>query len=210
MSGHKKINFTTTTGLSSVVGGISWVVACFVHNSLPQGCIDEGCDDATMRGSTPVDNTFFVIAGVMLAVSGLALLAMAGQRAPLGKLGVAAAVAGGCGLLLLAASAVVSTFVDNDWDGMPGLVIPGILLLAAGLVLVAALIIRRRVVPFWSAAVLIATAVVLPFANEQTSRILLAVPFGVAWAAFGLSVLRRRATGVPSSLDREREPAVRG
>jgi len=29
-----------------------------------------------------------------------------------------------------------------------------------------------------------------PFANEQTSRILLAVPFGAAWLALGLTLLR--------------------
>jgi hypothetical protein len=55
---------------------------------------------------------------------------------------------------------------------------------------------------------MMATAILLPFANEQTSRILLAVPFGVAWAVFGLSLMRRDTVGVRRSLDREREPAV--
>jgi hypothetical protein len=203
----RNVNVTRVTAASSIIGGVSWVLACFVHNSLPQGCIDEGCLDATMRGSSPLDNTLFGLAGLMLAVSGLGLLAMARRRAPLGKLGVLAASAGALGLVLLASSAVVSTF-DNNWEGMPGLVVPGILLLAVGLVLVAAMIIQRRVVPFWSAAFMMATAILLPFANEQTSRILLAVPFGVAWAVFGLSLMRRDTVGVRGSLDREREPAV--
>jgi hypothetical protein len=211
------LNVTKVTAAASMVGGASWIAACFVHNSLPQGCIDEGCSDATMRGSSPLDNTLFGIAGLMLAVSGLGLLAMARRRSPLGRLGVLAASAGGLGLVLLASSAVVSAF-DNDWEGMPGLVVPGILLLAVGLVLVAALIIQRRVVPFWSAALMLAAAILLPFANEQTSRILLAVPFGVAWALFGLTLLRRRAAdgqaslvdqrGADSQRDRNRDATV--
>ena len=153
-----------------------------------------------MRGSSPVATTLFVVAGLMLAVSGVGLLVLARQRSPLGRLAVLAAAAGGLGLLLLAAAGVVSTWVDNEWNGMPGLVVPGILLLAVGLVLVATVIIRRRVVPIWTAALLLGSALLLPFANEQTSRILLAVPFGLAWILFGLSLL----WGGRTSLSRSR------
>jgi len=44
--------------------------------------------------------------------------------------------------------------------------------------------------------------VLLPFANEQPSRILLAVPFGVAWMTSGLVLVRdrERRASVPSAL----------
>jgi hypothetical protein len=186
------------TGVVSALGGAAWVAACLVHNTLPQGCIGDQCDHATMRGSTPVATTLFVAAGLLLVASGLGLFIEARRRARLGRPGAAAVVTGALGLLLLAAATVVST-VDNDWAGMPGLVLPGIILLAVGLVLVAVVVLRARVVPVWVAALLLATAVLVPFANEQTSRILLAVPFGLAWLVLGLTLVRGpRVTDQPS------------
>jgi hypothetical protein len=35
------------------------------------------------------------------------------------------------------------------------------------------------------------TALLLPFSNEQTSRILLAIPFGLAWVAAGIALVRQ-------------------
>jgi hypothetical protein len=187
---HSDVQVRTVTGVCSTVGGVSWTVACFVHNSLPQGCIGDQCDDRAMRGSSPLATTLFGLAGVLLAVSGVGLLLLARRAARWGRLGSLAAIAAALGLLLLAGAFVMSTFVDNDWEGMPGLVIPGILLLAVGLVLVAAVVLRAHVVPAWLAVLLLGTALLLPFANEQTSRILLAVPFGVAWLTLGVTLLR--------------------
>jgi hypothetical protein len=178
--------------VASIVGGPAWVVACLAHNSLPQGCIDEGCVGHAMRESTPAAEVPFVVAGVMLAATGVGLLALARARTGLGRSGVAAGVAGAVGCALLAAALVVSTFVDNNWNGMPGLVVPGVLLLVLGLVLGAVVVLRARVLPTWCAISLLASAVLLPFANEQTSRILLAVPFGLCWMGAGVVLLRRR------------------
>ena len=50
---------------------------------------------------------------------------------------------------------------------------------------------KAGVLPRVVAVVLIATALLLPFANEQTSRILLAIPFGLAWVAAGIALLRQ-------------------
>jgi hypothetical protein len=188
------------TGVCSAIGGVAWVVACFVHNSLPQGCIDEQCAGRDMRGSSPVATTLFVVAGLMLAISGIGLLLLAHQRRRVGRLGALAATTAALGLLLLGGAGVMSA-VDNDWNGMPGLVIPGIFLLAVGLVLVAWVVLRARVVPAPLAALLVVTAVLLPFANEQTSRILLAVPFGIAWLVLGVVLMRdpgRRRSRTPS------------
>lgn len=190
------MSVATLTGIGSIIGGASWTAACFVHNSLPQGCIGQGCVDTTMRGSTPVDQLLFALAGLMLACTGLGCLQLTRERNGLGRLAVVAAATGGVGLLLLGAAGVVSTFIDNDWAGMPGLVVPGILLLATGLVLVAAVVIRARLVPVALSSMLLATALLLPVANEQTSRILLAVPFGLCWLGLGLVLLRR-----PSDVD---------
>src|SRR5215203_333127 len=132
--GGPMIGTVRLTGICSAVGGLSWTAACFVHNSLPQGCIDASCAGSGMRGSSPAGLTLFAIAGLMLSASGVGLLLVARQRTGLGKIGLVAGVAGAVGLLLLLAAGVMSTFVDNEWNGMPGLVVPGILLLAVGLV----------------------------------------------------------------------------
>ena len=150
-------------GTCSVIGGASWTAACFVHNALPQGCVGDECVDRPLRGSTPV---------------GLTLV-------------LAAAMSGGLGLVLLGAAGAVSMAIDSDWDGMPGLVVPGVLLLTVGLLLVAAAVVRAGVVPVWVSSLLVATALLLPFANEQTSRILLTVPFGLCWLGLGVELLRR-------------------
>jgi hypothetical protein len=111
-------------------------------------------------------------------------------------------------LTLLLAAGVVSTFVDDEWDGMPGLVVPGVVLLTVGLALTSIVVVRARVLPTALLAVLLVTVAALPFANEQTSRILLAVPFGLTWLCAGaLLLVRSPATqmrGAQYGLQRQR------
>jgi hypothetical protein len=193
------IQLTTVTGVCSTLGGLAWVLACFVHNSLPQGCIGDGCSERPMRGSSTLDTALFDLAGVLLALSGTGLLLLAHRTRRLGRLGAVAGGTAALGLLLLAGAAVMST-LDNNWEGMPGLVIPGIGLLAIGLVLVTVVVLRAGVVPTWLGCLLVATALLLPFANEQTSRILLAVPFGLVWLAVGVVLLTRSEVRTSASL----------
>ena len=185
------VSLTRLTGTCSVVGGSAWTAACLVHDTLPQGCIDASCADRPMRGSSPADSALFTLAGLMLATAFLGLLLLA-RRSGRGRgpLVVAAGVTGAAGLTLLLAAEITSTFIDGNWGGMPGLVLPGIALLAIGLALTAVVVIRARVLPRGLPALLLATVVLLPFANEQTSRILLAVPFGLTWLGAGVLLLR--------------------
>ena len=117
---------TRLAGCCSTVGGLAWLAACFVHNSLPQGCIGAACTAREMRGPTTAGEVLVGVAGLMLAVSGVSLLLPARARAGgLGAAGVAAGTSGVVGLTLLLAAGVMSSFVDSDWNGMPGLVVPG-------------------------------------------------------------------------------------
>jgi hypothetical protein len=173
-----------------MLGGLAWCAACLVHNTLPQGCIGDQCDTRSMRGSNLGGQVLLGISGVLLVVTGVGLLVLARRRRPLARLGRTAGASGAVGLTLLAAAAVVS-LVDNNWEGMPALVVPGLLLLVVGLGLVALLILRAGIVPRWVGLLLLVTALLLLAANEQTSRILLAVPFGAAWAVLGVVLLTR-------------------
>jgi hypothetical protein len=179
------------TGICSVLGGAAWTTACFVHNSLPQGCIGDTCGGRPLRGSSPAGVALVAVAGVILVVSCVGLLLLARRSRGLGRVGVAAGLVGAAGIALLAAAGVVSTVVDGSWAGMPALVVPGVLLLGVGLALTAWVVLRARILPVPLSLSLLATALLLPFANEQTSRVLLAVPFGVAWLAAGVLLLAR-------------------
>ena len=66
-------------------------------------------------------------------------------------------------------SAHVCRLIDRRMShGMPGLVVPGILLLAASLVLVAAVVIRARLVPVGFSSLLLATALLLPLLRPHS------------------------------------------
>jgi hypothetical protein len=178
------------TGICSVIGGAAWVGACFVHNSLPQGCIGDACADRSMRGTTPTAEVLFLVAGLMLAASGVGLLYLARQRGRIGRAGVVGGISGGVGLALLAAAGIAFA-IDSNWEGMPGLVVPGVVLLAVGLALIGWMIFRARILPTWLSLLLLATALLMLGANEQTSMILLAVPFGLVWLLAGVLLLRQ-------------------
>ena len=87
-----------------------------------------------------------------------------------------------------------SIFYNGDFWAMPYFVVPAALALVAGFVLLGVAILRLGVLPRWSAALLIAGALALLGMNEQTTQVLLAIPFGVAWAAIG-AVLWSRGDG---------------
>ena len=183
------VDLRTVTGGTSLLGGAAWVGACLAQNTLPQGCIDEGCDVRPMRGSSTTASLLMVAAGVLLAVTLAGFVVMSRRRGHWGSSSRVGAVAVAAGLLLLLAASVM-TVVDNDWEGMPGLVVPGVLLLVIGLILMAWMVLRSQVLPTWVAVLMLVTVVLLPFSNEQTSRILLAVPFGLAWMLAGAVLLR--------------------
>ena len=92
---------------------------------------------------------------------------------------------------------------------MPGLVVPGVLLLGLGLALTAWVVLRARILAVPLSLSLLATALLLPFANEQTSRVLLAVPFGVpGWRPAYCCWHERRGPGRPGRSDRRAAPTT--
>ena len=180
------------TGVSCVVAGTAWVAACLVHNLQPQGCIGEGCaGGAAMRSGTTLGAVLFLLAGAFLALSLAGLVLLARRRLGGSRVALAAAATSAVALVVLLAAAVMAGLVDPDWDGMPLLVGPGILLLTAGVILVAVTLWRARVVPRQLFLAVLAAVALLPFANEQTSLILLAIPFGLVLAAVGVHLLRQ-------------------
>lgn len=185
------------TGICSGLGGLAWTMGCFVHNSLPQGCIGDACEGpqaVPMRGDSSATLALFLVAGVMLAISAVGMLLLGRRVGGLGPIGTAALLAGGLGWALLLVAGMASGFVDNDWNGMPALVVPGVVLLAVGAALLGWLALRANLLPRRVGLLLVGATLLLPLANEQTSRILFAVPFGVAWVVAGVVLLARAET----------------
>ena len=68
---------------------------------------------------------------------------------------------------------------------MPYFVVPGVLALVVGFVLLGVAILLARVLPPWAALLLIVGALAMLGFNEQTARVLMAIPLGVAWVVVG-------------------------
>jgi len=186
------------TGVSAVVGGLSWTSAALVHNSLPQGCVGDACTlGGPMRGASALGVGLLVLAGAFLAISLAGLLLLARREAGVGRAGVSGGVACLVGLILLGTAGVTSSFIDSNWEHMPLLVAPGVLFLSIGLALVAWSVWRARVLPGSFAATVLVTLLLLPVANEQTSLVLLAIPFGLAWTLVGAWMLGTVRQAVP-------------
>jgi hypothetical protein len=186
-----EMTVSKVVGMCLLSAGFSWTAACFVHNSQPQGCVGDACLTGQMRGTTPAADALFILAGALLAVSVAGLLFLVRRLGHLGRVGWVGGLACAAGLLLFLAAGITIAFVDSNWDGMPLLVIPGLALLVAGLLLVGWTVWKAQIMPPVLSLVLIATVLLLPFANEQTSHVLLAVPFGLACTATGLYLVTR-------------------
>ena len=174
------------SGLAAVLGGALWIIGAVNHASKPRGCIAEECAFRQMRESGALDGILTLLSLLLfaVAVTGLVILARsAGRFGKTGKTGVVLAAAGVA--LLVIVSLIQSVFFGGDFPLMPYFVIPSLLAMVAGLVLLGVAILRSRVLPRWTAALLIIGALAMLGVNEQTSRVLLTIPLGVAWVAVG-------------------------
>ena len=68
---------------------------------------------------------------------------------------------------------------------MPLVVLPGGLALLVGLLIVGIVILRADILPRWSAVLLVLGTLAMLGLNDQDARVLLAIPFGIAWMGVG-------------------------
>lgn len=184
------------TSMCALTGGTAWIAAAVYRSTMPRGCIDEECASRPMRGETPLGTTLWLVAVCLMVAAGVGLLISLQRRDELsrsGVLGVASCVAG---VALLGTGLLTARLFPGFAEGaMPAFVIPGLVLVAAGLVAAAVVILRSRMLPRWAGTALLIGAVLLLFSNEQNARVLLAVPLGIAWILLGAAVWRLRVGG---------------
>ncbi len=71
---------------------------------------------------------------------------------------------------------------------MPLFVIPGILALIVGYLLLGIAVLRARMLPRWSAVLLVVGSLAMLGFNDQSSQALIAIPFGIPWMAVGYAL----------------------
>ena len=173
-------------GLAAMVGGALWVIATLIHASKPRGCIAAECASRPMRETGALGGILTLLSVLLLAAGAAGLLTLVRSGGRFGRTGKAGAVIGAVGAALLVISGLIQAlFFGGDFPLMPYFVVPGLLALVAGFLLVGIAILRSGVLPRWVAVLVIVGALAMLVANEQTARVLLMIPFGVAWVAVG-------------------------
>lgn len=173
-------------GLASILGGVLWIAGAILTASKPRGCIGDECAFRPMREGDPLDAALFLLTVLLLALGIAGLVIRAQNSGRFGRLGRVGLIAGATGLTVLIISSLVQAlFFGGDFPLMPYLVIPGGLAVVAGFLLLGLAILQASVLPRWAAGLLIAGALALLGCNDQNARVLLAIPFGVAWVAVG-------------------------
>ena len=182
-------HFVRWSGLAAMLGGALWVVGTIIHASKPRGCIAEECAFRPMRESGALVGILTLLSVVLLAVGAAGLVVLVRRSGHFGKAGKAGIFVGAVGAaLLVAATLIQAVFFGGDFPLMPHFVVPGLLALVGGFLLVGIAILRAGVLPRWVAVLIVVGALAMLGANEQTARVLLMIPFGVAWVAVGYAL----------------------
>jgi hypothetical protein len=191
--------FSRLSGAAAIGGGILLILFAVMAAAKPKGCIGEAeCAVRPLRDTSDIDTFAFV--GFFLILIGLAGVVVRVQAADrlslLGKVGVIL-IALGAATFLLVGSGIVT---PSD-ESMPAFVIPAGAAIAIGVILVGITILRSRVLPAWASWLLIIGALATLGGNDQDIRVLLLIPFGIAWLGIGYVLLtsaipveNRRAT----------------
>jgi hypothetical protein len=170
-------------GLAAMLGGTLWTIATVAHASKPRGCIAAECASRPMRESGALDGILTLLSVLLFAAGLVALVRSAGRFGRTGKAG--AVIGAGGAAVLVIATLIQAIFFGGDFPLMPYFVVPGLLAAVVGFLLAGIAILRSGVLPRWGAVLVIVGALAMLGANEQTARVLLMLPFGVAWVAVG-------------------------
>ncbi len=166
------------SGVAAVAGGALWIVFAALAAGRPEGCVGNECLLQSHRDLGELELLF--LAGGLLLLLGFAGLSGRLRLAP-------AAVATGVALIFAGATS------EDLWTP---LVVPGILACVAGFALVGIAAVRERSLPRWVGVLLAAGALGLLAANDQDARVLMLIPFALAWIAAGAVLVRGRAVAV--------------
>jgi hypothetical protein len=181
-----------------MLGGALWIAWAAVHALQPMGCVGDECllPGRSMREGSTLGILLLFVAVLALAAGVWGLVRRAhemGRFPRLGNIGLIIS-ATGVGLLVIA-GLTQALFYNGDFWAMPYFVLPAVLALVVGFVLLGLAILRSGVLPHWAAALLIVGTVAMLGMNEQNTQVLMAIPFGAAWAVIGYVLWAGRGEG---------------
>lgn len=175
--------FVRVSGLAAVAGGVLWSLFAVLASTKPLGCVGATCIQRPMRETTDLA-PLMLGAVVLLLVGFVGLLVFARREGRFGKTMRAGAWLASLGAAVLAvALAIQALFYAGDFPAMPAFVIPAAAMLGLGILLIGIAV--TTLMPSWVGRLVAASAVAFAFANDQDARVLLYVPFGLAWMAMG-------------------------
>ena len=171
-----------------MLGGALWVAWAIVHALQPMGCVGDECSlpGRSMREGSPLGSALQLAAVLALAAGVWGLVSRVRALGCFDKLGSVGLIASTAGVVIIVIAGLVQgIFYNGDFWAMPYFVIPAVLALVVGFVLLGVTILPSGVLPRWAAALLIIGTLAMLGMNEQNTQVLMAIPFGVAWAVIG-------------------------
>jgi hypothetical protein len=173
------------SGLAAMLGGALFVVSAVFIASMPRGCIGDECASRPMR-ETGVAGALLMLALLLVVIGAAGLVIRARDAGRFGSLGKTGIVLGAVGAALpVIGSLIQGILFDGDYPLMPYFVIPGVLALVVGFVLLGLAVLQAKVLPRWTAVLLIVGTLAMLGFNDQNARALMAIPNGIAWVAVG-------------------------
>lgn len=180
------------TAICAGLGGLLLVAYAILMNLKPRGCIAEECVGQSYRAAGPLEATLVLTALGLMIATAVGLFRMhrfEDQGARMVRIAA----------LVAAISLFIGLALTNViwWAGFAAFFLAMLSFAAVG-----AGLMRSRVLPPWSGAMLIVTSLLVLIHNDQNERILLLIPFGVTWMVLA-GLLWFRAVS-PSSRSRAR------
>jgi hypothetical protein len=169
-------------GLAGVAAGVLYVLSAIISLFAPQQRVFDSFSDYLIE-------ILFVVAlaGTLVAIAGLHAL----QSGPYGRLGAAGSLIVFVGYALLFVAAAATTLAGRE---VLDAVFPvGVLAILVGSILLGAMTLRTRVLPWWCGVLLIVgfpLTVPLDVAISGAGGIAL----GIVWALVGYALMSRRGT----------------
>lgn len=180
-------NQSTVRGIAicAAIGGLLLVAYAILMNQKPRGCIADECVGQSYRAAGPLESTLVLAALGLIIATAFGLYRIhqfEGRGARIVR--ISALVAAASLLVGVLGLVINNLFFDSGLMYFLAL-LAGILVAVLAFAVTGAGLMRSRVLPPWSGAMLILTSLLLLLHNDQNERILLIIPFGITWIVLG-------------------------
>lgn len=167
------VNPGTVRGIAVLasLGGLFLTAHSILMALKPRGCVGDACIGGSFREAGPLEATLFLASVVLISATAVGLFWMHRFDGRGSRLVLVAAVS------LLVGAAMTPIFF---WAAFAAIVVAILAFAVTG-----AGLMRSRMLPAWSGALLILTSLLLFGFNTENEQVLFAIPFGATWMVLG-------------------------